>query len=408
MRRRQKVTFKSPSGYDLVGLLELPMDLDPYAIAIFAHCFTCNKNFSAMRYISKALQANDIAVLRFDFTGLGESAGEFADTTFGSNLQDLIAAGDFMDEHFPNKPKILVGHSLGGAAVIHVANQMSNVKAVVSVGAPFEPYHVTHLFDNKREALEKDGKIEVVIGGRLIQIGKKFMDEIRSHSASDVVKNLKKPLLILHSPQDRIVEIYNAAKIYEHAHHPKSFISLNGADHLLSSSADALYSGEVIASWIQKYVPQPAEEEIHTTSKVAARLDDDDGFSTQIKAGIHRMMMDEPKSTGGKNIGPDPYAYLSAALAGCTAMTLQMYAKRKGWPLEEVIVHVDHTYKHYEDCDRCEELTPTLNIFTKRIEIKGDLTSEQIDKLLVMADKCPVHRTLISPISVQSEWAGDD
>ncbi len=408
MKRRQKVRIKSPGGHDLVGLLELPIDLDPYAVAIFAHCFTCNKNFSAMRYISRALQANDIAVLRFDFTGLGESEGEFADTTFGSNLEDLLAAASFMESRFGDRPKLLVGHSLGGAAVIHAANMIDNVQAVVSVGAPFEPYHVTHLFADRREELERDGRIEVVIGGRKISIGKDFMQEIRSHSSEEIIANLDKPLLILHSPQDKIVEIQNAAKIYHSAFHPKSFISLHGADHLLSSSDDALYAGEVIASWVRRYIPPEEESVIETRSKVAVRLDDDDGYSAQVKAGMHKMMMDEPRAVGGKNMGADPYAYLSAALAGCTAMTLQMYAQAKGWPLEEVIIHVDHDKKHYEDCAVCEEHSSKIDQFTKQIELKGPLSPEQRERLYAIADRCPVHQSLLGKIVIKSSPIEDE
>ncbi len=401
-KRRQKVRIQSPGGHSLVGLLELPIDLDPYAVAVFAHCFTCNKNFAAMRYISKALQAHDIAVLRFDFTGLGESEGAFADTTFSSNLQDLLAACTFMDAHFGDKPKILLGHSLGGAAVLHAANKINHVEAVVTVGAPFEPYHVTHLFEHRIKEIKALGKLQMDIGGRKVWIGRDFVEEIKNHSSKDYIRNLKKPLLILHSPQDRVVGIENAAKIYNAAFHPKSFISLHGADHLLSASEDALYAGNIIAGWVRKYLPPPQEEDIQTNSFVAARIDDDDDFTVQIKSGRHRLIMDEPKTAGGKNIGPDPYSFLASAIAGSTAMMLQWYAKQRGWPLEEVIVHVNQDRQHAADCPECEVNLLRAHQFEKRIELKGALDDAQREALYRMAEQCPVQRSIEGGIIIKS------
>lgn len=403
MKRREKIKLPNGKGQDLSALLELPLDMDPYAVAIFAHCFTCNKNFTAMRNVSRALQANDMAVLRFDFTGLGESEGEFSDTTFASNLDDLTVAADFMEERFPGIPRILVGHSLGGAAVLHAAQKIDNVAALVTIGAPFEPYHVTHLFDDKLDELESTGKAEINIGGRPITIGKKFLDDIKERSPVDIIKELKKPILILHSPQDHIVEIKNAAKIYQAAFHPKSFVSLNGADHMLSDTTDSLYAGEVISSWVRRYLPRPVEDTINTTAKVAARLEDEDGFTTHIKIGKHRILADEPRSVGGLDLGPDPYGLLTASLAACTTMTLRIYAQRKKWDLQEVTVHIDHEKKHKEDCDDCEDAKSRIDHFYKKIELKGDLDDKQKDRLLEIADKCPVHKTLHLSAVIKTE-----
>jgi len=404
MKRRDKILIENGRGEQLSAVLELPMDYNPYALAVFAHCFACNKNFSAMRNISRALQAQDMAVLRFDFTGLGESEGDFGATSFASNLHDLKTVVHYMTERFPDRPVILVGHSLGGAAVVHAAGDIPEVQAVVTIGAPYEPAHVQHLFEDAKDEITGKGRAKVKIGAQEVEIGSEFLEDISKRTGDEVISDLRKPLLILHSPQDLIVEINNAAKIYKAAHHPKSFISLNGADHLLSSKQDSLYAGDVIASWVQRYIPQPVEEEIETNSRVAVRLNADDRYTSDVKVRRHKLIADEPESVGGLDLGPDPYEYVATGLSACTVMTLHMYARRKKWPLEEVTCHIDMERKHCDDCDdvASEKGIPIMH-FYRKLEIEGDLSSEQRQRILEIADKCPVHKSLHGQIKIETQ-----
>ena len=396
----KKVQFQNANGYTLSARMELPPDSHPYAFAIFAHVFTGNKNLSATRHISRALTQHGIGVLRFDFTGLGESQGDFSDTNFTSNVEDLLAASKFLEENY-QAPRILVGHSLGGAAVIFAASQLESVQAVATVGAPSEPEHVTHLLEDELENIESKGVAKVSIGGRHFTIKKQFLDDLRSKDMFKKLRSLKKPILVLHSPQDEIVTIENAAKIYHAAFHPKSFVSLDGADHMLSKKVDAAYVGELVASWMTRYVVPPHVERLETDAHVAVRLGNV-GFTTEIQAGQHGMLADESEEVGGDDFGPSPYQYLSAALGACTAMTLQMYARRKKWDLKEVKVHVDHGKKYVDDCKACLEYEKEIKIdhFVREIEMEGDLTEEQISRLLEIADRCPVHRSMNAEVKI--------
>ncbi len=398
--RSQKIEFQNATGHTLSARLEFPPDSKPHAFAIFAHVFTGNKSLSATRHISRALTQFGIGVLRFDFTGLGESEGDFADTNFSSNVDDLLSASQYLEKHY-EAPKILIGHSLGGAAVIFASSQLPNIQAVATVGAPSEPAHVAHLLHDKIDDIEKKGVADVSIGGRKFTIKKQFLEDLQSKNMFEILRKLKKPILVLHSPQDSVVEIENAAKIYHAAHHPKSFVSLDGADHMLTNKMDAAYVGELVASWVSRYVPQPEQEDLKTDAQVAAKLGSI-GYTAEIKAGKHHMLADESEKLGGDDFGPSPYQYLSVALSACTVMTLQMYARRKKWPLEEVIVHVDHGKKYVEDCMSCEEPHSKLDHFDKKIELIGDLSQSQIDRLLEIADKCPVHRTLHKEIRINT------
>ena len=396
--RSQKVKFKNHNGYELSARLEFPPDSHPYAFAIFAHVFTGNKNLTATRHISRSLTQHGIGVLRFDFTGLGESEGDFADTNFTSNVEDLLAAAEFL-EKFYEAPKILIGHSLGGAAVVFAAAQIESIKAVATIGAPSEPEHVTHLLDDKIEDIEEKGVANVSIGGRSFTIKKQFLDDLRSKNMFDILKRMHKAILVLHSPQDTVVEIENAAKIYHAAHHPKSFVSLDGADHMLSNKVDAAYVGNLVSSWMTRYVSPPKQEKLTTDAQVAVRLGDV-GYTTEIQAGAHGLLADESEEVGGDDFGPSPYQYLSAALGACTAMTLQMYARRKKWDLKEVEVHINHGKKYVDDCMACETKEMKIDHFEREIELEGDLTDEQINRLLEIADRCPVHRTLNKEIRI--------
>jgi len=394
------LSFKNKSGQSLAANLELPADGKPVAYAIFAHCFTCSKNLSAVVNISRSLTLSQIAVLRFDFTGLGQSKGEFADTNFSTNLDDLKSAYDFLSQEY-EAPSIIIGHSLGGAAVLAASSAMEKVKAVVTVGAPADPTHAQHLFDESLEEIKAKGEATVSIGGRPFKIKKQLIDDFQKNDLKQTLKTLNKALLIMHSPQDEIVEVANARKIYEAAMHPKSFITLDGADHLLTKKEDSLYAGHIIATWATRYVDLSFDDDLETQKQVVTRTGDD-GYTTQIKAGKHSFLADEPESVGGQNLGPSPYDYLVAALGSCTSMTLRMYADRKKWPLEEVKVHLEHDKVHSEDCENCENDSAKIDKITRDIELSGGLDEEQRKKLLEIADKCPVHKTLHNKIEVET------
>lgn len=395
-----KVIFTNRKGERLSGKLEFPVDQKPYTFAIFAHCFTCNKNLSAIHNISRALSLNGIGVLRFDFTGLGESEGEFEDTDFTSNVEDLVDAAAFLEEKY-GPPELIIGHSFGGPAALVAASLISSIKAVVTINSPFEPEHVKHLLGDMQEKIRREGQAMVNIGGRPFSIRKQFLEDIESVDMESLVKGLNKALLIMHSPQDSIVEIRQAATLYETARHPKSFISLDKADHLLSEASDSLYVAEIISSWMRKYISRPAEAPIESERRIAIRTGPD-GFTTEIKAGNHAILADEPESMGGKDLGLTPYDLLVSGLGACTGMTLRMYADRKKWPLKNIIVHLEHGKVHFEDSKEEEGKPNMIDHIIREIELEGDLTEEQKQKLLEIANKCPVHKTLHSEISIDT------
>lgn len=396
----RKVEFINKNGYKLSARVELPLDSKPVAYAVFAHVFTGSKSLSATRHISRALTLNGIAVLRFDFTGLGESEGDFSDTNFTSNVEDLLAACRFLRDNY-EPPSIMIGHSLGGAASVFAASKVDSIKAVATIGTPSEPEHVTHLLTSKIEDIEKTGMAEVNIGGQVFTIKKHFLDDLRSKNMYTIVKNLNKAILVLHSPQDRVVEIENAAKIYHAAKHPKSFVTLNDADHMLTNKNDAFYVGNMVATWAKRYVEIEKNEKLTTHKQVVARLGRS-GYTTDIMAGKHGIIADESESLGGADFGPSPYELLNASLGACTAMTLQMYARRKKWDLHEVQVHLSFDRSYREDCDHCDINERRLEVFDREIEIKGNLDQKQIDRLLEIANKCPVHRTLEASAEVRT------
>ena len=388
-----KVTFTNTANQKLTGRLDLPTDQHPHNFVIFAHCFTCTKNLGAVRNISRALTAKGFGVLRFDFTGLGESEGDFEDTTFSGNVEDLIAAADFLKQEYES-PTLIIGHSLGGAASIFAAAQIESIKAVVTIGAPSDPEHVKHLLRSNIEEIEKQGKAVVNLSGRDFTIKKQFLEDLETNSLSATVKNLNKALLIMHSPQDTTVGIKNAEDIYIAAKHPKSFISLDGSDHLLMQKEDSLYVGNVIAGWATRYIDIPEIEMLKSDHHVVANLDDADGYTTQMKVGSHYMVADEPTDVGGNDFGPTPYELVSAGLAACTAMTIKMYVARKGWDLQNVEVHTSYDKKHKADCDNCESPGAKIDTFVREIKVTGNLDEAQKAKIMEIADKCPVHKTL--------------
>jgi uncharacterized OsmC-like protein/pimeloyl-ACP methyl ester carboxylesterase len=400
--RNQKVTFDGAHGTPLSARLSLPPDGEVVACALFAHCFTCSKDLKPVVNISRALTQQRIAVLRFDFTGLGESEGDFADTTFTSNIEDLVAAADYMGREI-DAPAILVGHSLGGAAVLQAAAHMESVRAVATIGAPFDPAHVKHLFEGSLEEIEERGEADVLLAGRRFTVGKQFVQDLDGHRMEQAIAGLGRPLLIFHSPVDQTVGIDNAALIYKAARHPKSFVSLDDADHLLLDQRDSLYVGSVLAAWAHRYIDTPPEPEtreaLRQDNRVAVRTAAG-AFRTEVLARGHSLIADEPAAVGGENLGPTPYDLLAAALGACTTMTLRMYADRKKWPLEEAVVRLEHSRIHAEDEEQVEDGDARLDRIDREVTLVGPLDDEQRARLLEIADRCPVHRTLSAGVRI--------
>ena len=397
-----KLQFKNADGLSLSARLEQPVDKQPLAYAIFAHCFTCNKNLLAVTNISRALTAKGIAVLRFDFTGLGESEGEFADTNFSSNVQDLLYAAEHLAKEY-EAPRILIGHSLGGAAVLMAASQIASIEAVATVGAPADPPHVTHLFQNSLEEIESTGEAVVSLGGRPFKIKKQFVTDLEGTDLKSHLKALQKPLLILHSPQDETVDISNAEKIYINAMHPKSYISLDGADHLLSRKEDSLYVGDMIASWAARYIDLSTKpDDLTTDHQVVVRNEQEHGFFSEIMASGHYLTADEPKSIGGTNLAGTPYDLLIASLGACTAITIRMYAKHKGIDLQEVKVHMTREKRHAPDAENTDDPKGKIEFIDLDLELHGNLTEEERQGILRIAHKCPVHKTLLNGLTINT------
>ncbi|TEW50626.1 bifunctional alpha/beta hydrolase/OsmC family protein [Psychromonas algicola] len=396
---RQKVEFKS-GNHTLSGLLETP-ESNVKFYALFAHCFTCGKDVAAASRISRALTAKGIAVLRFDFTGLGNSDGDFANTNFSSNVQDLVAAADFLRKEY-RAPKLLIGHSLGGAAVLGVATKVPESVAVVTIGAPSDAAHVAHNFAAHIDDIEAHGEAEVNLAGRKFKIQKQFLDDINSYGNSHISK-LKKALLVMHSPIDSIVKITEAEKIYQSAFHPKSFVSLDTADHLLTNKNDAEYAADVIAAWASRYASSDTDAYQSKVPKGHVLVEEKDHkFAQHVSTSSHYWLADEPVKVGGSNTGPDPYEHLLAGLGACTSMTLRMYAERKKLPIEHIKVQLTHTRNYQDDCNNCEEKNG-LEAIVRNISFVGDLDEQQKQRFLEIADKCPVHKTLHSNVAVVSK-----
>jgi len=402
---RHKITFKGHS-HELAGLLETP-EFIPKAYVLFAHCFTCGKDIAAASRISRALVAHGFAVLRFDFTGLGNSDGDFSNSNFSSNVADLIAAADFMREKY-HAPSILIGHSLGGAAVLKAAHAIKECQAVVSIAAPANADHISHLFTCSIDEIEQEGQAQVDLAGREFTIQKQFIDDINQQDNSHI-SELNRALLVMHSPVDTIVDIQEAQKIYQLAKHPKSFVSLDTANHLLTSKADANYAAGIIAAWSDKFIDIPDgldNSRIPTRKNIAQGqievTEIDHKFTCDVQSDSHQWQADEPLKVGGNNFGPDPYEHLLAALGTCTVMTIRMYANLKKIPMKNVLVKLSHNREHIKDCDGCDKLNNTIDVIDREISFSGNLSDADIKRLLVIADKCPVHRTLHNKIEVRT------
>ncbi|MFZ7125199.1 MAG: alpha/beta fold hydrolase [Desulfobacterales bacterium] len=402
----RRLEFQNRKGNRLSARLDLPDDGAASTFALFAHCFTCGKDLKAAFNISKALCREGIGVLRFDFTGLGESEGDFADTSFSTNVEDLIDAADYLKQHF-QAPVILIGHSLGGAAVLQAASEIPSARAVAVIAAPADPSHVTRHLGSSQETIREKGEGDIEIDGRTFRIRRRFLEDLEETRMRERIENLKRALIVFHSPIDRIVGIDNAGRIFQAAKHPKSFVSLDNADHLLSRAEDSRYVGAVIAAWARKYLELPEKAgavDVPEDGRVVAKIGES-GLETEILAAGHRLTADEPASAGGNDAGPTPYDLLAAALGACTAMTLRMYAERKQWGLRSAVIRLHHEKIHAEDCENCETREGYIDRIEREIALTGDLDADQRQRLMEIADKCPVHRTLHREVRIHSRLA---
>ncbi len=402
--RTDKITFTGHDGSTLAARLDLP-DGPHLATALFAHCFTCSKDILPARRIAARLAGAGIAVLRFDFTGLGHSDGEFENTTFTSNVQDLKAACAALSAR-GMAPTLLIGHSLGGAAVLKAAADMDQVKAVVTLGAPFAPNHVAHNFADKLDDIMRDGVAEVNLGGRPFRIGKDFLDDIAAAELTPAIAHLNAALLVMHAPLDSVVGIENAQDIFVTARHPKSFVTLDDADHLLSRGEDAEYAAGVITAWATRYLDlsPPAPPPGAPEGIVRVTEADPNGFLQDVTSGpFHHALADEPLAYGGTNKGMSPYGFVASGLGACTSMTIRMYARRKNWPLDHVRVDVSHDKVHAQDAETGQ--TAKIDTFSRDIHLTGDLSDDQRQRLLEIADRCPVHKTLEQSSRIETRLA---
>ena len=399
----ERFDFPNVSGERLAALLDRPAG-EPAAYALFAHCFTCGKDILAAKRIAERLTAAGIAVLRFDFTGLGMSGGEFANTTFSSNVADLVAAASHL-RLTRRAPAILIGHSLGGAAVLAAAGEIPEVRAVVTIAAPADPHHVTGLFKERIDEIRARGEVEVTLAGRQFRVRRQFLDDVAEQRLLDRVAHLRKALLIFHAPGDQIVSIDNASRIFIAAKHPKSFVSLADADHLLSRRSDADYVANVIAAWAERYLELAPKADAASNAEPRTVLVGETGqgrFQQEVVVGPHRFLADEPLAVGGLDSGPSPYDLLLAGLGACTAMTVRLYAERKALPLDRVSVELKHEKIHAADCENCETKEGMIARIDRAISFAGSLDAAQRQRLLEIADKCPVHRTLTSEIDIRT------
>lgn len=405
MTATTKHTFRNNQGAELASVLHHPLRAEPRAFVLFAHCFTCGKDALAAVRISRSLANQGFAVLRFDFAGLGESEGEFSKTSFSSNVEDLLAAARYLRETF-SAPGLLVGHSLGGTAALAAAGEIPECKAIATIAAPMRPAHILSKFSQQLQEIRDHGSAEVNLAGRPFEITRQFVDDAESYDLSERIGDMRRALLVIHAPLDEVVEVDEAGKIFKAAKHPRSFISLDGADHLLSDEQDAQYVARTIAAWAMRYLPI---EETKTRAKGGEVMvgEANQKFLREVSSDDHAWLADEPKSLGGENLGPDPYEHLLAALGTCTSMTLRMYANHKQWDVTDIDVRLTHSREHAEDCEHCDKDSSKIDVIKRFLTIDGDLTDEQRARLMEIADRCPVHRTLTGELEIRSAWEAD-
>ncbi len=400
------ITFLNQQGIQLSGYIHSPDVGKPIAFAVFAHCFTCTKSSKAAKHIADALLAKGIGVLRFDFTGLGNSEGMFENTHFSSNVSDIVAAANYLQAHY-KAPEILIGHSLGGTAVLAACKHIPSAKAVATIGSPADAEHILHLFGEQLNQIEEQGEAEVSIRGRPFTIKNTFIEDVSQQAIREDLRSLRKALLVMHSPLDEIVSIDQASEIFTNAKHPKSFITLDNADHLLSNTADSHYAADVLAAWASRYLDSTDSADIKdknfpgfekgVTKVIAPNAD---GFLCTVNTNGHLLLADEPLKLGGSNLGAAPFDLLSSALGVCTAMTLNMYARHKQLAVDTVKVSIKHQKVSASECESCETGTGKIDRFERSISITGDITDAQRERMMQIADRCPVHKTLHSEIEV--------
>jgi putative redox protein len=402
--KHEQLDIINTKGTKLKAYIQFPPHQKPTHFAIFAHCFTCSSSLNAVRNISRSLANHRFGVVRFDFTGLGKSEGNFEGSHFSANVEDIKTINAYISEHY-QAPSLLVGHSLGGAAVLVAAHELDNIKAVATIGAPADVQHVKKLFSHDPSEIKEKGAVEVHIGGRPFRIDENFVDNFDKVDLLSIVREIRKPLLFLHSPIDKTVSIDNAERLYKNAFHPKSFISLDQANHLLEGKQDSLYAGDMIGCWVQRYFPVAPPSKMTTDgAQLVGHLHlTEDNFTTTIQTKKHTLIADEPESVGGNDFGPAPYDYISAGLAACTTMTLKMYAQRKGWDLQEVYVYITYSKKPATELQLNVDTTGKVDHFHKKLKLIGTLSQEQRQRLKAIASKCPVHKTLQSKIYIDTE-----
>ncbi len=402
--KTQPITFPGAHGQTLAARLELP-DTTPRAYALFAHCFTCGKNSRAATTVSRALAASGVAVLRFDFTGLGGSDGDFENTNFSSNVDDIVAAADYLRASYA-APELLIGHSLGGAAILAAAHRIDEARAIATIGAPADVEHIANVFAADIETIEEEGAATVDLAGRPFTVQRQFLDDIRAQPQQQRIANIDRPLLILHAPADNTVGIDNASQIFMTARHPKSFISLDNADHLLTNKADGRFAATVIAAWADRYLTPAATPE-QTEGVVTVEETGYHKFQNNISAGGAAFLADEPAKVGGGGTGPTPYDLLAASLGACKSMTMRMYADHKKLPLERVRVEVTHDKIHAKDCEDCETKTARIDEFRVAIHLTGKLDDAQRQRIIEIAERCPVQATLQNDVRIRTLTADD-
>jgi putative redox protein len=409
--KTQTVEFVNQEGHILTAKLEFPPDRKPFAFAIFAHCFVCNNNGIAARNISQTLASRGIGVLRFDFSGRGESEGAFVKSGFATNISDILAAAAFLEVNF-SPASILIGHGLGGTAILFASSELPAIKCIVTIGSPADPARLNHIVTEALAQLGKKKEAEVKVGGQTFNVSEHFLKDLLNADFAQKLRKMRKAILIMHAPFDKMVDIENAKWLYEATLHPKSFISLDGADHILSHQGDSIYVGEIVASWASRYLAIEPEKALESELQVVASLQPDHHYTTLIKAGDHYLTADEPESVGGDNFGPSPYQLLSASLGACTAMTLRMYANRKNWDPGEIRIHLKHDKMYITDqgesIKEAGESGQKMDVIDRIVELSGILTETQRQRLLEIANRCPVHRTLEKSVRINTRLKSQD